>query len=153
MSNGKASNRHVSHGLTPNFKDRHDPWAMLRSSFIFGLCILLLSPRESFAQYNTAEMSGSVRDEQGGQLPGVSVIAVNSATGLRLERVTDTGGRFFLAALPVGDYTLTVELAGFRRFTRTGLVLRVGEKLEVPITLQLGQLTDTITVAAEPPLL
>ena len=59
--------------------------------------------------------------------------AENSALGLRIERVTDTGGRFFLAALPVGEYTLTVELGGFRRFTQRGLVLQVGQKLDVPI--------------------
>ncbi len=118
-----------------------------------AVCVFVCSAGTAFAQYNTAEIAGVVRDEQGGLLPGASVVAVNGAVGLTLERVTDGSGRFFMPALAVGEYTLTVELAGFRRFTQSGLLLRVGQKIDLPITLQIGQLSDTVTVAAEAPLL
>jgi hypothetical protein len=115
--------------------------------------VLCLGAGSAFGQYNTAEISGTVRDAQGGLLPAVSVAATHGALGFRLERVTDGSGRFFLPALPVGEYSLTVELDGFKRFTQTGLMLRVGQKIDVAITLQIGQLSDSITVSAEPPLL
>ena len=74
----------------------------------------MLGAGSAFGQYNTAEISGTVRDEQGGLLSAVSVVATHSALGFRLERITDGGGRFFLPALPVGEYSLTVELDGYR---------------------------------------
>jgi hypothetical protein len=113
----------------------------------------LFSVAPTLAQYNTAEVSGVVRDAQGGVLPGAKVTAVHLTSGLRVERISDAGGRFFLPALPVGDYTLVVELAGFRQFTQQGLTVRIGQKIELPVTLQLGPLTDALTVTAVAPLL
>ena len=62
-------------------------------------------------------------------------------------------GCIFLPALPVGDYTVTAELSGFRQFAMSGLTLSVGQKIELPMTLQIGQLSDTVTVVTEAPLL
>ena len=124
-----------------------------RGLALLAFCIILLSASAGFSQYNTAEISGSVRDEQGGLLPGASVVVANGAVGARLERVTDAGGRFFMPALAVGEYTLTVELSGFRRFIRSGLTLSASQKIDVPVTLQLGQLSDEITVVSDAPLL
>ncbi len=117
------------------------------------LLSLLLTSRTGIAQYNTAEIAGVVKDDQGGVLPGVRVTATHAASGVRVERVSDGAGLFLLAALPVGEYTITAELSGFRLFTETGLVLRVGQKVDVSVTLQIGQLSDTVTVSAEVPLL
>ena len=90
---------------------------------------------------------------QGGVLPGVSLAVTHLASGLKVERVSDSGGRFFLRALPVGDYSLTAELSGFRQFTQRGLTLRVGQKIELTVTLEIGQLSDAVTVTGEAPLL
>src|SRR6185295_8791338 len=57
-----------------------------RGLALLAFCIILLSARAGFSQYNTAEISGSVRDEQGGLLPGASVVVANGAVGARLER-------------------------------------------------------------------
>ena len=106
------------------------------------------------AQTNTAEVAGVVRDAQGGVLPGATVVASHVASGFRAVRVTDQAGRYFMPALPIGEYVLvTVELAGFRQFTHTGLILRVGQRIDLPITLQIGQLADLVTVTADAPLL
>ena len=113
----------------------------------------LLIPAAAAAQYNTAELSGTVKDEQGGVLPGATVVAVHVATGFRAERTTEPDGRFFIPALPVGDYQVTVELSGFRRVERSGLTLRVGEKADLSLVLQLGQLAEAVTVTGEAPLL
>jgi hypothetical protein len=105
------------------------------------------------AQTNTAEIGGAVRDAQGGVLPGAIVTAVHVSSGFRVARVTDQAGRFFLPALPVGEYVLTVQLDGFSQFAQRGFVLNAGQKIDVPVTLQIGQLTDRITVTSAPPLL
>jgi hypothetical protein len=110
------------------------------------------TPALVFAQYNTAEISGVVKDAQGGVLPGATVVAQHVASSRKVERVTDEQGRFFLPALPVGDYEVTVELTGFRRFEQKGLTLKVGQKVELSVTLQLGELAEAVTVTAEAPL-
>jgi hypothetical protein len=100
---------------------------------------LILIANTSFAQYNTAEIHSVVKDDQGGVLPGATVAAVHVASGLRVERTTDNAGRFFPPAFPVGEYSLSVELHGFKRFTQTGIVVTVGQTIDVPITLAIGQ--------------
>src|SRR5262245_24459802 len=75
------------------------------------------------AQYNTAELSGIVRDAQGGALPGATVEATHVPSGQKTIRISDSGGRFLLPGLTVGPYMLVVELQGFRRFVQEGLVL------------------------------
>ena len=114
---------------------------------------LILVARTSLAQYNTAEISGVVKDVQGGVVPGVRVAARHLESGLTVERASDEAGRFFLPALPVGEYTVTAELSGFRQFTQRGLTLRVGQKIELPIALTIGQLSDAVTVTIDAPLL
>jgi hypothetical protein len=86
-------------------------------------------------------------------LPGVSITALHVATGTRTVRNTDEQGRYLLPSLQVGTYELIAELSGFKRFEQRGLTLVVGQQAEIPVTLQLGALSDLITVTAEAPLL
>ena len=92
----------------------------LRSTFAFVAILVSLSQETAVAQYNTAELEGIVKDEQGAPAAGASIVAVHVRSGLKIERLSDGGGRFFLPGLPVGEYVVTVELPGFRRFTQTG---------------------------------
>ena len=114
---------------------------------------LALMPLALAAQTNTAEIAGVVRDTQGGLLPGATVTAVHVDTGFREERVTDGQGRYRLAPLPVGRYSLTVSLAGFARIARENLVLALGQQLQLDISLQVGGLAEQVTVTALAPLL
>jgi hypothetical protein len=120
---------------------------------VCGLMAFVFDARSALAQYNTAEIAIVVRDSQGGVLPGVSFVATHVASGLRTERVSDQGGRIFLPALPPGDFTITAELSGFRQFALRGLTLQAGQKIELPVTLEIGQLADSVTVTADAPLL
>jgi hypothetical protein len=126
---------------------------IIKDLTVVGLICLLIDVRASFAQYNTAEIVVVVKDSQGGVVPGATVVATHIGSGLRIERVTDSSGRVFLAGLPPGGYGLTAELPGFRQFTLTGLTIKAGQKIELPVTLQIGQLADSVTVTADAPLL
>ena len=104
-------------------------------------------------QTNTGELGGIVRDESGAVLPGAEVVATHLATGFSTLRVTDVDGRFFMASLPIGAWEVAAELPGFRRIVQTGVVLEIGRTLDLEFSLDLGQITEEVTVTAEAPLL
>src|SRR5580765_7605387 len=129
---------------------------MIRGFFLPRLLIAALCGAFSataFAQYNTAELLGVVRDTQGGALPGAIVAATHTPSGRKTTRITDAAGRFLLPDLPVGPYVVVVELDGFRRFVEEDLVLSVGQRIEMPVVLQVGQFAEALTVTVAAPLL
>src|SRR5262245_60977578 len=85
----------------------------------------------AFAQQTTGIILGRVLDAQGGAIPGATITAKNPATGFTRTVVSDTGGEYRLSALPVGQYEIVVELAGFSSLERKGLVVNVGQTLTV----------------------
>jgi len=104
-------------------------------------------------QTNTAEIQGTVSDPLGGVLPGAAVVATHLASGFTAERVSDARGRFFIAGLPVGEYSVTAALDGFKAVTRSDVVLRVGQRIELPIVLPIGSRAESVTVTGVSPLL
>jgi len=122
----------------------------LRSLFI-GVAGLLLVSALAWAQA-TAQLNGTVRDQGGLVLPGVSVTATQTNTGFTRTVVTESTGSFVMPNLPTGPYRLVAELSGFRTFEQTGIVLQVGSNPVIPVTLQLGGLEETITVQSAAPL-
>ena len=125
----------------------------LRAETPLVAAFVLLAGIQAAAQTNTGEMTGVVRDSQGGLLPGAIVIAEHVETASRIERLTDDRGRYFLQALRVGTYVLTVELPGFRRVLRDGVLVQLGQTLSLDFTLDVGGPTEEVTVHAEAPLL
>jgi hypothetical protein len=101
----------------------------------------------------TAQINGTVTDNTGGVLPGVTVIANQTETGLTRETVTDGTGSFTITNLPLGPYRLEVTLAGFRTYVQTGIVLQVGSNPVIPVQMQLGGLEETVSVEAQAPLI
>src|SRR5262249_41999403 len=118
------------------------------------VCILLLATpvlllaTPAGAQEYRATITGRVTDPQGGMLPGASVIATNVKTNLPTETITNEQGVYSLAQLPAGEYRLSVELQGFKRFVREGIVLETAEKATVNIQMTLGGVEETLTVTA-----
>lgn len=104
------------------------------------------------AQVTSAVLQGTVRDSEGGALPGVAVVVTNVETGLTRDAPADTAGFYRAGALPPGRYTLRARLDGFVPHERTGLVLTVGQTATVDVTLQLAAVTEVITVEARAPL-
>jgi hypothetical protein len=120
-------------------------------AFIGGVVILLLGVSDVRAQA-TAQINGTVTDSSGGVLPGATVVAIQTETGLRREAVTDANGAYALLNLPLGPYRLEVSLSGFRTYAQTGIVLQVNSNPVIPVTLPLGSLQETVSVEAAAPL-
>src|SRR5687767_15936022 len=89
-----------------------------------GVLILLLTVGAALAQ-GTAQLTGTVRDDSGGVLPGVTVTATQTSTGLVRTAVTDETGGYLLTNLPIGPYRLEGALQGFKTYVQTGIVLQV----------------------------
>ena len=117
----------------------------------FGCVLALLLATAAWAQA-TAQINGTVTDASGGVLPGATVTAIQTDTGFRREMVTDTDGSYTLTNLPIGPYRLEVSLTGFRTFAQTGIVLEIGSNPVISVTLQLGELAETVSVEAAAPL-
>src|SRR5262249_5431771 len=113
--------------------------------------ILLLAATNARAQA-TAQINGTVVDTSGAILPGVNVIAIQTDTGFRREGVSDDKGDYALLNLPIGPYRLEAMLAGFRSFAQTGIVLQVNSNPLIKVTLQIGELAETLTVQGQAPL-
>ncbi|MBI4482472.1 MAG: TonB-dependent receptor [Acidobacteria bacterium] len=106
----------------------------------------------ALAQVTTATISGTVRDETGAVLPGVSVTVKNLDTGLARTLTTDEQGRYRAPQLTVGHYQVQAELPGFQVGTRSGITLTVGREAVVDVTLKVGELSEQVTVTGEAPL-
>src|SRR5688572_30078030 len=121
------------------------------TGFSRGVLILLLTAGAAWAQ-GTAQLSGTVRDESGAVLPGVTITVTQTDTGLVRTTVTDDTGGYVLTNLPTGPYRLEVALQGFRTYVQTGIVLQVGGTPTVNAALAVGSLEETVTVEAAAPL-
>ena len=116
-----------------------------------AVLVLLVASATAWAQA-TAQMSGTVSDESGGVLPGVTVEATQTDRGLTRVAVTDGTGTYVLTNLPIGPYQLTVSLAGFQTYVQTGIVLQVGDAASIDAALGISTLQETVTVNAAAPL-
>ena len=121
-----------------------------RLTFVWMLAIL---PAVLLGQSSTGEISGLVADEQGAAVPGAQVNVRNLGTGESHRLHTDDSGYYLVADLIPGPYQITAENAGFRRTVRNGLVLQVGQRARIDLTLSVGAVTETVEVKGETPLL
>ena len=121
-----------------------------RQAPAWGLC-LLLSPLlvPAARAQTTASIGGMVQDANGGVLPGVTVTARNVETELVRTSVTGVEGRYAIPALPPGRYEIRAALSGFRPYVRRDLNLTIGQAVVVNVTLQVGGLSEEITVSGD----
>jgi hypothetical protein len=95
------------------------------------------------------QINGVVADSSGGVIPGVTVFAVESGTGISRDTVTGANGRYSFPSLRPTTYEIRAELTGFRTVRRTDVTLQANQNLTLNITLELGELSETVTVAGE----
>ncbi len=101
------------------------------------------------AQETTGTIVGTVTDESGAVLPGVTVVATHVPTGRTFQFVSSSTGAYTATLLPSGAYAVTFTLSGFQPLTMTGIVLSVNDRIEVGAKLKLGTLSETVQVTAE----
>ena len=118
-----------------------------------SLVVCLLFSACVFAQRDLGTITGTVTEPQGGVIAGAKVTITEDATGLTYEITTSSNGDYVRPALKPGTYTVTAEAPGFRRTQQRNVVVTGGDRVGVPITLSVGDVTQSVEVQAEAPLL
>jgi carboxypeptidase family protein len=121
---------------------------MVRRSLSLTVCVLLLASVAGAQTVAIAQLSGVIKDESGGALPGAEVKATQTTTGLTRFVTTGSGGEYVIPNLPVGPYQLDVALSGFSSYQQKGITLDVGSSPTVNVVMHLGSLNETVTVEA-----
>ncbi|MCZ6751644.1 MAG: carboxypeptidase-like regulatory domain-containing protein, partial [Acidobacteria bacterium] len=93
-----------------------------------------------------------ISDATGGVAPGVEVVVRNVDTGSQRIFTTDGSGRYSAPELVPGTYEITATLAGFDTLVRSGITLTVGQQTSINLTMQVGAITQQVTVTGEAPL-
>jgi hypothetical protein len=112
-----------------------------------------LAPVWAWAQTYTAAVRGVVTDATGASVPRAAVSIVETDRNVAHKTVTDEAGRYVVTALPPGNYTLSVEAKGFKKYIRGPFPLTVQQQATLDVQLEVGEVTATVEVQAEAPLL
>ncbi len=119
-----------------------------RVGFLVAICLLCLSP--GWAQQSSGVVSGVIQDGQGAVVPGATVTMINQAQGATFRVLESSAeGAFVITPVPPGTYTVTVEKAGFKKYTKTDISVFAQDRVGLPtIRLELGSVGESITVEA-----
>ena len=121
--------------------------------FFFVVLALAAASLTASAQDFRGTITGRILDSSNARLPGVTVTATNVATNVDSSSTTNGEGDYSIQFLTPGTYTVTAELSGFKKVSRPGIEVRIGDKLDVNMTLDVGRMEETVSVTAESPVL
>ncbi len=122
--------------------------------WLLNCVALILSAFAAFGQaVDTATVVGTVSDPTGALVSGATVRVTHVATNTVYRAETNAEGYYRTPPLRIGEYTIEIEAGGFKKTTTSGLILNVGDVRRIDFTLQVGQITETIAVTAQAPLL
>jgi hypothetical protein len=116
------------------------------ATLVRSLALVFLSCSLASGQSFTASVRGTVKDASGDLVPRASVTITNTDRGTSQTTLADEVGRFTITALPPGQYVMTVEAVGFKRFSSGSFTLGVQQQATVDARLQLGQVSETVEV-------
>ena len=149
---GAPQNRET---LTTNKEKQMNMERQIRRSYRFSLILALLAVlmgsagvHQAFASGPVGKILGAVTDKSGASVAGAKVSAINQSTAEIRVVQTDGAGNFTFAVLPVGNYTVKVEKAGFQTSEQKDIVLQVDQSVSVLPVLEVGSVSQTITVEA-----
>jgi hypothetical protein len=110
---------------------------------------LLVRPAAAQTQAANGSIEGTVSDVTGGVLPGVTVVVTNTDVGAERLTVTNEHGLYRAVLLPLGTYRITAELPGFKKFEQVGIQLSAGQTVVVNARLNVGEVSETVSVSAD----
>jgi hypothetical protein len=110
---------------------------------------LALTACIAFSQSDRGTLTGTITDPAGALVPGADMVLTNPATGISVRTVSTEAGNYAFGNLSAGQYDVTVERQGFRRFEQKGIGVQVARTVRVDIIMQLGSTSESITVAAD----
>src|ERR1700732_3279757 len=96
----------------------------------------------------TSQINGTVKDPSGSAIPGAAIKATQTATGVVRTATTGANGDYVLPSLPIGPYQIEVTKEGFSRYVQTGIVLQVDSNPTVDVGLQVGAVSEQVSVEA-----
>lgn len=120
----------------------------LRDYTVPILLVLILAGGLAWGQADRANILGTVTDATGALLPGVEIVATNLQTGVQTRGLTNDVGNYSLINLPIGSYQVSFALPGFKTFERTNFTVTTGQRARLDVTLEIGELSETITISA-----
>lgn len=123
----------------------------LWTGLFVALVLVNLIALPALAQLDTGIIEGTVKDASGAAIPKVAVAITETQTNIRSSVLTDAQGNYVSPPLHVGNYAVSVEAAGFKTYTRSGIVLQVQDRLRVDAQLEVGTRTETVMVTGEVP--
>jgi hypothetical protein len=133
------------------FVARNFSCAILHAAAIAALIIGLARPAAAQSQAINGSIEGTIHDNTGAILPGVTVTVTNTDTGAERVVITNEEGVYRAPLLPLGTYTVGAELQGFRKYEQKGITLSAGQVALINITLNVGNVSETVTVTGESP--
>src|SRR3954467_9858266 len=122
--------------------------AFIRLTLLCLATLICASVAFAQAQSNAADLRGFVRDPQGASVQNAAVTARNPATNTSRTATTNEDGLYQIVNLPPGDYEVTVEATNFKRAVIPAVKLTVGQRADLDIPLEIGQISDTVTVTS-----
>ncbi len=122
-------------------------WA-LYSVCLMGLLLCFLNASSAFAQVDQGAIIGVVTDSTGAVVPGAQVSVTETNTGLMLKTKTNSSGNYFFAPIKIGNYTVSASAPGFETTEQMGVVVHVTDRLNIPLNLKPGRVTETVVVTS-----
>ena len=119
----------------------------------FAFCFVALFSMSAFPQETRSTLFGRVLDPQGAAVAGATVVVKNTDTNVTLTFKANETGYYEAALLLPGNYQVEAEATGFKRMLRKGITLPVASRVEVDLPMDLGAVTETVSVTADAPLL
>jgi hypothetical protein len=131
---------------------RNAPAAVRHRKAAFLISLAALALTLAFAQISqasiTGSISGTVTDPSGAVIPAATVVALNTRTGVKLTTSTDSRGFYSFPELSIGDYEILIQKTGFKQYEEKGLIININTVLRVDATLQLGQVSQSVSVSS-----
>ena len=118
-----------------------------------GLILMAATPSAAFAQAVTGTLLGTVTDTTGAVVAGAKVTVTNQNTGFTRTVKTDAIGEYTVASVPTGVYTVLAEMDGFKATALSNIELGVDQRARIDVKLEVGAMTESVTIEAQTPLL